>query len=573
MKWYIDIKNDKKQLKLMCRNKYLKEFFNKIDKEQTAIYLQNFSINKKGFNFDIFKNQKNEENEIKNESKGGMQIRQIEFYKEVMKEKLKLEEMFHSELTQCAEDVHNSRIKKKKLVVVLYEINQKIAEVYQKEEEIKKIYKRNMGKMGEYMDVLYILTRKAMEKKNEKKGGSQKKEIKQKRKFSDKISEKIINAIKSEVTIQENKRKALRRSSILLDTMKSIDLLKEEKKPKFKFNLEKLDLTHFNEKADLFQLKNDLLSQKNEIEKTYNVNMAKIAEEKNDLQYKYKSTKIEIQDNNAYYKKAKSNLDLRVQTLSGYYYQILKNGIDVRRNGLSWVVVKLMELRAYVDRHYFPLFLDEEEINYLLRVGVKIHELSELIKLFQILKEKQKILRDKHINEEVKKEKELQSNSFLNLIKENHNKIGNDYTKFMEDIQIKYENVINICLNETREEANIIKIKDDLKEQILKSKYDDEFEILNSPELYFIPGTLAEFFAKDMRFRLYFDDVYYLNSEINKRKKDIMIEKENELKIFRNKYEIDDTTTIIKEKKGGNKSHIKIKEQIYAALFGNGISL
>ena len=430
-----------------------------------------------------------------------------------------------------------------------------------------------MGKMGEYMDVLYILTRKAMEKKNEKKGGSQKKEIKQKRKFSDKISEKIINAIKSEVTIQENKRKALRRSSILLDTMKSIDLLKEEKKPKFKFNLEKLDLTHFNEKADLFQLKNDLLSQKNEIEKTYNVNMAKIAEEKNDLQYKYKSTKIEIQDNNAYYKKAKSNLDLRVQTLSGYYYQILKNGIDVRRNGLSWVVVKLMELRAYVDRHYFPLFLDEEEINYLLRVGVKIHELSELIKLFQILKEKQKILRDKHINEEVKKEKELQSNSFLNLIKENHNKIGNDYTKFMEDIQIKYENVINICLNETREEANIIKIKDDLKEQILKSKYDDEFEILNSPELYFIPGTLAEFFAKDMRFRLYFDDVYYLNSEINKRKKDIMIEKENELKIFRNKYEIDDTTTIIKEKKGGNKSHIKIKEQIYAALFGNGISL
>ena len=113
MKWYIDIKNDKKQLKLMCRNKYLKEFFNKIDKEQTAIYLQNFSINKKGFNFDIFKNQKNEENEIKNESKGGMQIRQIEFYKEVMKEKLKLEKMFHSELTQCAEDVHNSRIKKK----------------------------------------------------------------------------------------------------------------------------------------------------------------------------------------------------------------------------------------------------------------------------------------------------------------------------------------------------------------------------------------------------------------------------------------------------------------------------
>jgi hypothetical protein len=301
--------------------------------------------------------------------------------------------------------------------------------------------------------------------------------------------------------------------------------------------------------------------------------MVKIAETKNDLDFKFKQTKLEIQNLNAYFRKAKSNLDLRIQTLSGYYYQILKQGIDVRKNGLTWVVVKLMELNSYIDKHYFPSFLDEEQISYILRVGVKIHELNELIKLFQILKEKQKILRDKHIDEEVKKEKEIQNKNFINLIKNNNNKIGNNYTKYIEDIQVKYENVINICLNENREEANINKIKDELKEQILKSKYDDELELLNEPELYFIPGTLAEFFEKDKRFRLYFDDVYYLNDEINKRKKNILEEKKNELSIFRNKYNLDDISIKAKDKIGNKITNSIKNEQIYAALFGNGISL
>ena len=45
------------------------------------------------------------------------------------------------------------------------------------------------------------------------------------------------------------------------------------------------------------------------------------------------------------------------------------------------------------------------------------------------------------------------------MSRENCIKIGNDYMEYIEEIQRKYENVINICLNETREEANIIKIK------------------------------------------------------------------------------------------------------------------
>ena len=231
-----------------------------------------------------------------------------------------------------------------------------------------------------------------------------------------------------------------------------------------------------------------------------------------------------------------------------------------------------MELNAYIDKHYLPLFLDEEQMSYILRVGVKIYELSELIKLFQILKERQKVLRDKHLDEEVKKEKDIENNNFINSIKDRHQKIGQNYIKYIEDIQMKYENVIKICLNENKEEEKINTIKESLKEQILKSK-DDEMELLNEPELYFIPGTLAQFFEKDKRFRIYFDDVFYLNEEINKRKKNILEEKENELKIFRNKYNLDDNMNKRKNKVI-NQTTISIKnEQVYAALFGNGISL
>ena len=567
MKWYLDMKNDKKQLKLMSRNKYLKEYFMRMEKEQKAIFLQSFSVNKKGFNFDIFKN---EEKDRLNEKENENQIRHIQFYKDVMKEKLKIEEMFHNELTNCAEEVHFTRIKKKEAMIQLYEITQRRKEVKIEEQNVKKTYQSNMEKMSEYTDVLNILLKMDSEKKNKNnnnnndnyKNNDKMHLSPKKKKYSIKFSEKLLNAIQFDRISNENKKKALKRNSIIIN--KSNKILLEKQKPKLKFNLEKLDLTAFHGEADLFQLQSDLIAQKNEIESEYNIKMTKIAEIKHDLTYRLKNIKLDIQNLNAYFKKAKSNLDLRIRTLSGYYYQILKLGIDVRKNGLTWVVVKLMSLNAYIDKHYFPTFLDEEQINYILRVGVKIHELSELIKLFQILKEKQKILRDKHINEEVKKEKDIEKNN---------KKARNNYIKNIEDIQIKYENVINVCLNENREDAKINKIKDDLKEQILKSKNDYELELLNEPELYFIPGTLAEFFEKDKRFRIYFDDVFYLNEEINKRQKNILEEKENELKIFRNKYDLDDSAIKRKDKIDNKTINSFKNEQIYAALFGNGISL
>ena len=110
-------------------------------------------------------------------------------------------------------------------------------------------------------------------------------------------------------------------------------------------------------------------------------------------------------------KNAKVNYMEKVQMLSEYYYQILKKGIDVRRTGLSWVVVKLMELNSFIDKNHFPTFLNDSEINYLMRIGVKTFELNELVKLFQLLKMRQKQLRERHVQEDKDRENQIKEDT------------------------------------------------------------------------------------------------------------------------------------------------------------------
>ena len=148
--------------------------------------------------------------------------------------------------------------------------------------------------------------------------------------------------------------------------------------------------------------------------------------------------------------------------------------------------------------------------------------------------------------------------------------------EYIEEIQRKYENVINICLNENKEESNIAKISHDLKEYILQDKINEENTDGKNKklELLFIPGSLSEYFVKDKRFRQYFDDVFYLNDEINKRRDILNKEKQEYLNKYRSKIlrgALFGTTEVDDNKYKRKKS--KENEIVYAALFGNGISI
>ena len=164
----------------------------------------------------------------------------------------------------------------------------------------------------------------------------------------------------------------------------------------------------------------------------------------------------------------------------------------------------------------------------------------------------------------------------IQKLKDKNFLIGNDYMEYIEEIQRKYENVINICLNENKEESNIAKISYDLKQYILQDKTEEEQEKGKNKklELLFIPGSLSEYFAQDKRFRQYFDDVFYLNDEINKRRENLNKEKQAYLNQYRSKIlrgALFGTTDIDDNKYKRKKS--RENEIVYAALFGNGISI
>ena len=120
-------------------------------------------------------------------------------------------------------------------------------------------------------------------------------------------------------------------------------------------------------------IKKKLLTEKTTLDKKHKDEISGIKIEKDELKNEINKINSKIDELIKKLRKSKNSLNKHIQTLSDYYYQILKKGIDVRRTGLSWAVVKLMELNAFIDHHHFPNFLDPHQINYLMRTGVKIY--------------------------------------------------------------------------------------------------------------------------------------------------------------------------------------------------------
>ena len=283
----------------------------------------------------------------------------------------------------------------------------------------------------------------------------------------------------------------------------------------------------------------------------------KLDEDKENLrkEMEYKNKKILNIENEL--RKLKLKVNSRVAEHKRYYFDILKKGIDVRREGLSWILVKLIELKAFIEHSKFPKFLNTKQIEYLLKIAYKQYELSELVKLFTILTNRQKNLKD-NINENKKLENILTKTTIESELSIN-DKGNNDYIiphKFMsgfDTIAVKYEKVINIALNSKKEDRVIKGIVKNLHKLIIQKNYNDE----TLEKISFVPGSYAEFFNANSKFREYFDDIFYLNSEIVKREKELKKIKSDEIENFRKE----------NAKRVGN---VEIETQ-FAALFGNGI--
>ena len=524
----LKIKNDKNKLKIISRINKLKEFFSDFGKDQDVLLYSGKNKIYKNYLISSFYSKEPISNEEMKDSKDNSNS--IHYYKEMLKVKKRNEKILHDELCKCAEKINLAKKEKEEYEKKGIIFNQELEEINEKEAEI-------------YNNIKVIKPLKDRSSKNFNFNNLYSKEFESDRKLIKTLSEEDQNSLGSNTNINSN-----------IDS--SIDK----------------NIFNFSSEKKIFK-RNYMLVRKRKNTIVYNT-LSKIKKKRMNLIDNIKENNLTIKEKHMKLKKLKDKFKEKVKILKEYYYQILKKGLDVRKDGLSWVVVKLSELNAFIDKKHFPAFLSSSEINYLMTIGIKKYELSELVKLFQLLKSTQKQLKDEHVKadrDKINKIKDAKFNQLIETNKDQKFNIGNHYAEYMEEIQRKYENVINIYLNEKAEEESLKKISQKINKHVLTMKdediYDNGKNDDNLYELFFIPGSLSQYFARDKKFRQNFDDIYYLNEEINKRRAQLKEMKDNEFKKYKN---------LIKDNLNmENKEDIVVSERskAFAALFGNNIPI
>ena len=524
-------------------------------------------------------------------------------------------------MADCCEKLLRKKAKKKHLLNKLDEILSEITRITKKRAVINDLYSENIVKQKK----LKKLYKKLNKKVNDLLSGD---EEKRKEMFKKREEEKL------------NKMKMVSFNSPVNERLDEIDLkndrkmihlshsIKKKKRPKFKI-FEELDVKQqtFND-DDLLSNKsnsilntneplhsarflsprnkrhypvpqtNNLRNNKSSLGSLEDINfqlknkMTTLSSKILTLEKEFKQTYLRSMEVSDEIRALRININSRINEHRQYYLEILKKGIDVRKDGLSWVLVKLLELNTFIQNYMFPQYLHSDHIEYLNEVALKQYEVSELIKLFQVMKKKQQKLKDKfadsheiddynvgivgEINKKGMKVMSLSSRSQAESSVRNktedtnftrdieqfmlHDNLNDhkSYIKKLEDIAKKYDRYINVAVSERKEERFINIITQDLHNKIqngVRDLYDEE----NFNKMYFLPGSLAQFFNENKKYREHFDDIFYLRTTI--------FEKEQALKKFKH-----DFMKEFKEKtKAKSLEYSEENELLFSALFGNGI--
>ena len=271
-----------------------------------------------------------------------------------------------------------------------------------KKEELKQINQKillNKYKKKQYNDVLnstYHLLDKARTEYNLSV------DILQKRIES---TQKYYEAIIKDYEIQHHFKRDEKRQ--LSKSMRSIEIpntiYNNIKKNKNKINNLELYEAKMRSYRDYLSIVEDI---NNEIKK-YDINFNNIRKELNELIIKINEKLCELNLDTSELKAIFKDLSYQE---SQYYLSLLKFGRDTRKDGLSWIIKRLMELNIPITHNIFPKFLDKEHINYLIKIGKLEYEKTQIKSIIEALKEmgksKKKLEKSKSVNDNMTSNKE-----------------------------------------------------------------------------------------------------------------------------------------------------------------------
>ena len=257
-----------------------------------------------------------------------------------------------------------------------------------------------------------------------------------------------------------------------------------------------------------------------------------------------------------------------------YYLDKLKKGRDTRKEGLSWIIEKLMELGVHIETNLFPGFLDNEQIEYIIKISELIFELHQLGIILKTFKDKKK----QFLN------KQSTKNKILNTTSDRINKIKlNKITKEEDSLSydINFEIDFNSCFNEFIKDKKLnnskliqlqkkFKIKEGFNASIRNKIEDNKLKIItkrikNKMKMYAETNDsrILKEEKKDNEKNIiteteYFNDIGMVSERIENLNEIIEKLKKDEYLIFKKKIKM------MKDKERNKKFVL-----IYNALFGN----
>jgi hypothetical protein len=484
-----EIKHRISQFNLFKMNPKIKNYIKRSEIDQKSIFLQNINLSKTKFNFDVLSRDSNiyEKN----------QSLKINKHSSQRKSELSFEQfLFTSEEIQ----------------------NQNAFDNVTSIEHYREIIRRKSKEESEHRKEILNRSKQFFEKKIEK----------------EKLLKKRLELINEFQIYKEEIKLQIDAMTKKIERLKMSDTSPQKKTNMFKKMLSSLivgdgklsSLRDFEEEVQ--KTKNICQQKKIQVERKCESIMTKT----NELNLEIKLLKIEINS-------------LTNQQIT-YYLNILKDGIDVRYEGLSWVVKRLFELNAHLDQSKFPSFLDSNQVEYLIEYSKKCIENSHYKIILKTLKNRQRKIRD-----------------------EKHQKLMKSLKTFLDSPNNDYLFNTNILGNTNSLSPQTVMIfkdlfgKDDLDSHKISNEESAVKKIVTQIKGY--KSTTFNLFSKEENTqtnedKAKFEDLFALRESIRKTEEEIRQLRASQMQIFKSRNEI------FRLKKESMEYEI-----LYAALFGNGI--
>jgi len=253
-----------------------------------------------------------------------------------------------------------------------------------------------------------------------------------------------------------------------------------------------------------------------------------------------------------------------------YYLKILKKGNDTRFNGLSWIIIRLIELNVPIESSIFPDYLNNDQINYLFDISKYGYEINQLKIILDGLREKETGKANSNLNIFSKINKGLSNfinnsednKSDINSYYNNNNKTNQILLKMMQKnpLSLKKIKILKEEQHKFEIEKNMIDLKSkELKRRISMFALDKNFILNNNEKSNKENINNLIILSRDKKSK-YFYDILKIIEKINNLNNLLNERKEKELKSFCEKFKYKN----LKDEAAKDEFN-----KVFNALFGN----